>query len=164
MAKKGYADVLDPTKMSQEERIGRTKQKLAESDRRSLQDQISEDEQLILQKKELSKDSDVSDIQARIRHKKMILQHDEDLTPKTDSQRDRLAARAKEIEDILKKNMPTKREMWPRTGSSEAQQAVRHNLKFQEQYDGLCKEWQDIQKKLDPDNPTAQSLELIRPD
>lgn len=167
MPRKGYVDVLekDPTKgMSQEEKIGRTTQKLNESDRRGLREQIAQREEEIRAKKELNPDADVSDIESEIRHKKMIIQHDDDLVPKSSSQTDRLAARAEEIKKILQKNMPTKREMWPKPGSSEAQQAVRHNLKFQEQYDGLCREWQDIQNKLNPDDPSAQSLELIRPD
>jgi beta-lactamase class A len=165
MPRKSYDDVIaDPTKMSAEEKIGRTKQKLHESDRRSLNSDIERREQEILAKKDLNPDADVSDLKKEIVHKKMILQHDDDLVPKSGNERDRLAARAKTIEDVLKKEMPTKREMWPKPGSVESQQAVRHNLKFQEQRDGLCKEWQEIQKKLNPEDPYAQSLELIRPD
>lgn len=167
MARKGYADVLekDPTKkVSQEERIGRDTKKLAESDRRSLGEQIAQREEEIRAKKDLNKDADVSEMQREIDHKKMILHHDDDLRPKTASQTDRLAARAEEIKKVLQREMPTKREMWPKTGSSEAQQAVRHNLKFQEERSDLCREWQDIQNKLNPDDPNAQSLELIRPD
>lgn len=166
MVKRGFSDVMekDPTKMSKEEKIGRTTQKLGEADRRSLALQVEQREEEIRAKKDLSPDADVSEMRKDIDHKKMILQHDDDLRPKSASQTDRLAARAKEIEGIIKKNMPTKREMWPKAGSVEAQQAIRHNLKFQEQYDGLCHEWQDIQTKLNPDDPYAQSLETIRPD
>jgi len=168
MARKGYADVLekrDPTKsVSREEKIGRTDQKLTEADRRGLAEQIAQREEEILAKKDMNPDADVSEMKKEIEHKKMILQHDDDLRPKSESQTDRLAARAKELEEILKKNMPTKREMWPKPGSSEAAQAVRHNLQFQERYSEQCREWQDIQNKLNPDDPNAQSLELIRPD
>lgn len=167
MARRGYADVLekDPTKkMPLEEKIGRDSKKLTESDRRSLSDQVAQKEEEIRAKKDLSKDADVSAMQKDIDHKKMILQHDDDLRPKSDGARDRLAKRSEEIAEILKKNMPTKREMWPEPGSIEASRAVNHNLKFQEQYDPLCREWQDIQNKLNPDDPNAQSLELIRPD
>lgn len=166
MPRTAYKDVLrDPTKgVSLEEKVGRTKEKLSEPDRRALQNQVLQREEEILAKKDMNKDADVSAMQKEIEHKKMILAHDEDLNPKTGYQTDRLAARAKEIEGILKKEMPTKREMWPKAGSVEAQQAIRHNLKFQNDRDALCKEWQDIQKKLNPDDPYAQSLELIRPD
>lgn len=167
MPRKGYSDLIekDPTKsVPMERKIGETKQKLAEPDRRSLQDQILQREDEMREKKEINKDADVSEMKREIDQKKMILQHDDDLTPKSDSQKDRLAARASEIAEVLKKNMPTKREMWPKPGSSESQQAVRHNIKFQDQYSDLCREWQDIQNKLNPDDPTAQSLELIRPD
>lgn len=167
MARKGYADVLekDPTKrVPQQEQIGRTTQKLAESDRRSLADQVMQREEEIRAKKDMNPDADVSEMNREIEHKKMILQHDDDLTPKSGGQKDRLAARGKEIEGILIKEMPTKREMWPKPGSAESQQAVRHNMKFQDQRSDLCREWQDIQNKLNPDDPYAQSLELIRPE
>jgi hypothetical protein len=167
MARKGYADVLekDPTKsVPREEQIGRSTKKLDESERRALANQIAQREEEILAKKDMSRDADVSEMQREIQQKKMILQHDDDLRPKTDGQRDRLYARAKEIEGIIVKEMPTKREMWPKPGSAESQQAVRHNLKFQENRSDLCREWQDIQNKLNPDDPGAASLELIRPD
>ena len=167
MARKGYADVLekDPTKnMSEEERIGRNRQKLSESDRQSLENQIAEAEHELKSRKELSGTPDLSDVQAQIKQKKMILQHDDDLTPKSGTEKDRLASRAKAIEEILKKEMPTHNEMWPKHGSIEAQRALRHNQKFQAERGDLCREWQDIQKKLNPDDPYAASLETIRPD
>lgn len=167
MARKGYSDILenDPTKkMPMEEKIGRTKEKLAESDRRSLAHQVEQDEEAIRASQDLSSPADMTDAKSRIERNKMILQHDDDLTPKSGNQKDRLSARAKEIAEVLTKEMPTKREMWPKPGSVEAQQAVRHNMKFQNDRDGLCKEWQDIQRKLNPEDPYAQSLELIRPE
>lgn len=168
MPKRGYADVVekDPTKAQKatEERIGQTTQKLNEADRRALHGQIAQREDEIASAKDLNPDADVSAMKKEIDHKKMILQRDDDLTPKSGLATDRLAARAREIESVLKGKMPTKREMWPKPGTAEAQTAVRHNLKFQEQYDHLCKEWQDIQVKLNPDDPFAQSLESIRPD
>lgn len=167
MARKSYADILekDPTKsVPKEEKIGRTTEKLTESDRRSLADQIARKEAEILDKKDMNPDADISDMKKDIEHKKMILQHDDDLTPKSGGQKDRLAARAEELASVLKQNMPTKREMWPKPGSTEAQQAIRHNLQFQDKYSEQCREWQDIQNKLNPDDPYAQSLETIRPD
>ena len=167
MARKGYADVLekDPTKkMSEEERIGRTHQKLGESERRALQEQVAAAEEELHARKQLSGNPDLSDVQEQIRKKKMILQHDDDLNPKSGTERDRMARRASEIEEILKKEMPTRNEMWPKHGSVEAQRALRHNMKFQADRSGLCQEWQEIQKKLNPDDPFAASLETIRPD
>ena len=171
MARKDYADVLekreekDPTKsVRREEQIGRTVQKLSESDRRGIRMQIEQREEEIRAKKDMNPDADVSDMRKEINDKKMIIQHDDDLTPKSDGQKDRLYARSQEIQAILVKEMPTKNEMWPKAGSAQAQQAVRHNMKFQEERGELCREWQDIQNKLNPDDPNAQSLELIRPD
>ena len=167
MPRKGYADVLekDPTKgVSQEEKIGRTRQKLSEAERRSLQEQVGAAEEELRKRKELSGTPDLADVTEEIRNKKMILQHDDDLTPKSGNERDRMAKRASDIESILKKEMPTRNEMWPKHGSIEAQRALRHNVKFQAERGEMCREWQDIQKKLNPDDPYAASLETIRPD
>lgn len=169
MPKRGYADVVDPTKIPLQEKIGRNKEKLAESDRRNLAEQVRQDEAAIeaakSQEGQLRTASvDISHTKTRMERNKMILQRDDDLTPKSDNAKNHLYGRLKEIEAAIVPKMPTKREMWPKTGSAEAQQAVRHNIKFQEQYADQCKEWQDIKKKLEPDDPYAQSLELIRPD
>lgn len=167
MAKKGYADVLekDPTKgVSQEEKIGRNHQKLGESERRALREQINSAEEELRKRKELSGAPDLRDVTEEIRNKKMILQHDDELTPKSGMETDRLAVRAREIEEILVKEMPTRNEMWPKHGSVEAQRALRHNVKFQAERGEMCREWQDIQKKLNPDDPYAASLETIRPE
>lgn len=162
--KKGYADVVDPTKqVSQEERIGRSGRKLEESDKQSLRLQVAQDEELLSASLKTAS-TDSAQIRSRLERNKMILAHDDDLTPKSGSEKDRLHARLKDITETLQKNMPTKREMWPKTGSAEAQQAVRHNVRFQEQYGPLCHEYQELKKRLEPDDPYAQSLELIRPD
>ena len=142
MARKSYADVLekDPTKkMSEEERIGRTQQKLGESERRGLREQREGLEEELRARKQLSGTPDLSDVTEKIKKIDMI-------------------------EEVLKKEMPTRNEMWPKHGSVEAQRALRHNVKFQAERQGLCQEWQEIQKKLNPDDPYAQSLETIRPD
>ena len=173
MARKGFADVLerksqsvqDPTKkMPVQEQIGRTQKKLSEDDRRGLRMQIDAKEEEIRAKMDMNPDADVSEMKRELEHKKMIVQHDDDLGPKSESQRDRLAARASEIEQFLIKNMPTKKEMWAKTGTSESAQAVRHQLKYQGQFAELEHEWQDIKNKLEPEDPGAASLELIRPD
>jgi len=159
----------DPTKqVSQEEKIGRGDRKLEESDRSNLRRQVEEDEAILLgstqpENQLKSQTVDLASVKARYDRNKMILGHDEDLTAR-DSEKDRLNARLKEITAILQKEMPTKHEMWPKTGSVEAQQAVRHNVKFQEQYGALCHEYQELKKRLEPDDPYAHSLELIRPD
>lgn len=162
-------DTPDPTKqMSQEERIGRTGRKMEESDRSRIAQEIRNDEEALAAatdpgQKLQSQAVDTAAIRQRLDRNKMILGHDEDLTAR-DSEKDRLHSRLKEITDILQKNIPSKREMWPKTGSVEAQQAVRHNVRFQEQYGALCHEYQELKKRLEPEDPYAHSLELIRPD
>lgn len=172
MARKSYADVLDkqtaendPTKgMSEEERIGRTEQKLGESERRALREQKEGLEEELLARKQLSGNPDLSDVTEKIKKIGMILDHDDDVGPKNGTEKDRLSKRASQLEDILKKEMPTRNEMWPKHGSVESQRALRHNIKFQAERGEMCREWQEIQKKLNPDDPYAQSLETIRPD
>lgn len=171
MPKRGYEDaVQDPTKsrpILPEEKIGRIMQKLDATDRNHLENQVRSDEESLESAKAdpmRSQSVDLAPIKQRLAHTKMLLHRDDDLRPKSDTSRDRLASRAKEIESIIVPKMPTKREMWPKQGSIEAQRAVQHNLKYQEKYKHLELEWQDIQRKLEPDDPTAHSLELIRPD
>lgn len=170
LKKREAARNMDPTKsMPLEEKIGRGTEKLAESDKRSLREQIRQDEESLAaanspEGKLRTATVDVNEIKRRLERNKMIVGRDDDLTPKSGTERDRLAARAKELETLLVKEMPSKREMWPKQGSVEAQQAIRHNQRFQANYSDQCREWQDIQRKLNPDDPYAQSLELIRPD
>jgi hypothetical protein len=168
-AKRKKQEQADPTKQKPlEEQIGTGQRKLEESDRARLRLEVRQDEEAIRaiqdpEQKLRSQSVDVASIKARLDRNKMILGHDDELNA-SGSEKDRLHARLKEITEILQKNMPTKREMWPKTGSVEAQQAVRHNVRFQEQYGALCHEFQELKKRLEPDDPYAHSLELIRPD
>lgn len=167
--KKRKEGIPDPTKeVPLEEKIGTGRQKMDESDRSRIQREVQDDEMALLasadpEQKLRSQSIDVAGIKSRLERNKMILGHDEDLTARG-GEKDRMARRLAEVTSILQKNMPTKREMWPKTGSVEAQQAVRHNVRFQENYGPLCHEYQELKKRLDPDDPYAQSLELIRPD
>jgi len=147
--------------VSEEERIGANRQKMTVADRMTLQHQIEEGEASI---NHGMKDVPV-DARAKreIERKKMLLAHDEELVP-TGNEKDLLDAREKELRQLLIKEMPTKTEMWRKTGSNESQQAIRHNVNFQAKHDAEVKEWQNIRCRQEPDNPFAQSLENIRPD
>lgn len=72
--------------------------------------------------------------------------------------------RKKQLEKVLADNMPSKEEMWRKTGTSESQQAIRHNIEFQKRFASETKEYQQVMARLEPDDPDAQSLERIRPD
>lgn len=152
----------DPTKdVPEQERIGQSRQKMTLADRLSLEHQIEEGEASL---NHGLKGTPV-DAKAKkdIEKKKMLLAHDEDLVARG-SEKDQLDRREKELRDMLVRSMPTKTEMWRKTGSNESQQAIRHNVEFQRKYDRECKEWQNIRCRQEPDNPYAQSLENIRPD
>ena len=155
--------VEDPTKsrMSEEERIDRGGQKMTVADRLSLEHQIQEAEASI--QHGLKGTSNDPKAKRELERKKMLLAHDDDLVARG-SEKDRLDTREKELRDLLVRNMPTKTEMWRKSGSNESQQAIRHNLDFQNRFDREIKEWQNIRCRQDPDNPYAQSLENIRPD
>lgn len=152
----------DPTRqMPEEERIERGRQKLTYADRVSLEHQIEEGEASI--QHGLKGTANDPKAKRELEKKKMLLAHDEDLVARGND-KDRLDVREKELRDILVRHMPTKTEMWRKTGSNESQQAIRHNLDFQTKHDREIKEWQNIRCRQEPENPYAQSLENIRPD
>lgn len=152
----------DPTKqVPEQEKIERNRQKLTYADRVSLQHQIEEGEASL--QHGLAGTANDPKAKRDLERKKMLLAHDDDLVARG-SDKDRLNSREKELRDLLVRHMPTKTEMWRKTGSNESQQAIRHNLDFQMKFDGQIKEWQNIRCRQEPDNPYAQSLENIRPD
>ena len=109
---------------------------------------------------------DKGELQKQLAHKKMLLQRDDDLIARG-GEKDRLFARKKEIEGILKMHKPTQREMsqMPTGNNSSAfSRAVDHNVKYQEKYQKLEHELQDINVRLEPDDPNAHSLEYLRSD
>ena len=109
---------------------------------------------------------DVSAIKAQIDKKKLILQRDEDQWARG-SEKDRLMARKKEIEGMLRSHKPTQREMSQMpTGQNSSQfaRAVQHNVQYQEKYQRLEHELQDINVRLEPHDPNAHNLEYLRSD
>lgn len=161
--RRGLSELVDPTKQdgNEEERIGSNRQKMTVADRVTLQHQIAETEASLEHGLKDAKND--PKVKRELERKKMLLAHDEDLVARG-SEKDRLAAREKELRTLLVEKMPTKEEMWRKTGSPESQQAIRHNLSFQRQYGSQIREWQNIRCQQEPDNPFAQSLENIRPD
>ena len=99
-------------------------------------------------------------IKKQIEHKRMVLDHDEDLRARG-GEKDRLAARQGEIEEILKKHKPPNKEMWAKD-PSDFSRAVQHNVTYQEKYQSLEHELQNIRVRLEPDDPNAHSLEYLR--
>lgn len=80
-------------------------------------------------------------------------------------QKDSLAREAKALEEELKANMPSKNEMWPtRMGTPESEKCVQKQMRFERQFGDKARRWKDIQRRLEPDNPYAGSLDRIRPE
>ncbi len=101
-------------------------------------------------------------IQKRLQKAEAILEKDDGLVAKG-VQKDRLAKRAEEIEKELKENMPTHDEMWAKSGTVEMERAVRKNQDFENRYGDKVREWQDIQRRLEPEDSTHSYVERIRP-
>ncbi len=93
-----------------------------------------------------------------------ILNKDEELAVRG-RQKDVLNRESKELEAKLKANMPTKNEMWPvRMGTPEAEAAVQKQMRFETKFGDDARRWQECQRRLQPDNPFAGSLDRIRPE
>lgn len=110
--------------------------------------------------------SDPGEVRKQIEHKKMLLARDEE-TWARGSEKDRLMARKKEIEGILTTHKPTQKEMsqMPTGNNSSAfSRAVQHNVTYQEKYQPLEHELQEINVKLEPHDPNAHNLEYLRND
>lgn len=161
MPKRNMSD-LSPSKpeTSRDEKIGTINQKLAVSDRLSLEQQIRDTEE----NSGHNSTSMPREMKDQHEHRKDLLRHDDDVRAKAYEDRDRLSARRKQLEKVLADNMPSKEEMWRKTGTAESQQAIRHNIDFQKRFASEVREYQQVMVRLEPDDPDAHSLERIRPD
>lgn len=89
---------------------------------------------------------------------------DDDLIAKGDGERARLSARKKEIEQIIRKEMPTGRQQALReTAGHDFNKAVEQTMYHQKKYGKLIAEWQDIMRRLEPEDPSAWSTERLIP-
>ena len=142
-----------------------TREKLAVSDRESLEQEIERDETQLKNPDGLAIGRNLAGagkMKQNILRKREILQRDEDLVA-TGRSKDKLWARAKEIERILKQHIPSRSEMWRKTGTAASDEAIRKNVFFQTKYGALLKELQDIRRRLEPADPGAGSMEYLRP-
>ena len=157
----------DPTKSYPKEDI----KKMSAQDREPLKAQVAELEAQLESKPEggafySPQVQDPGALKKQLEHKKMLLQKDDDLSARG-SEKDRLYARKKEIEGILSAHKPTAKEMsqMPTGNNSSAfSRAVDHNVKYQEKYQKLEHELQDLNVRLEPDDPNAHNLEYLRSD
>jgi len=139
--------------------------KLSVAERMAVEQQIKDQEEQLANPEGLkaSGQNGVAEMKADIARKKEVLAKDEALIAKG-PEKDALVARIKELENQFLKDMPTKNEMWAKTGTEESDRAVQKNLRFHRLHDAKLFEWQNLKKRLEPHDPWAQSLDSIRPD
>ena len=75
--------------------------------------------------------------------------------------KDGMAKRAEELRGEMRKNMPTRDQMnHPATNPG----AVQKHLKWTKLNDPKVREYKEIMRRLEPDDPTAMSVESLRKD
>lgn len=167
----GVAEAPDPTKGGPEQKVDRIDRKMTFSERQSLAYEIEMMERSINQN--LNKEKDDPKVMRQLYYKKMLLAKDDELTLSGNA-KELAYKELKEIEDVIVKKMPSKNEMWPKNDISLKAQALRHQQAFEAEFDnfrpdapatgGMVKRWQELKRRLEPDNPNAHNLDSIRPD
>lgn len=124
-----------------------------------------EDQLNIIKSKESTAASglDVTKIRSSLNKKKNVLVQDESMVAKG-NKKDVMAKRAKVLEGQFMKDMPSYAQMWPsKHWGPDHERHVRQQMNFDKNHGDKVREWKDIQRCLDPDNPEAGSIERIRP-
>lgn len=73
--------------------------------------------------------------------------------------KDRMVARARELSEKLQINMPTREQM---DHPARNPGAVRKHLIWSKNNEGMIREYKELQRRLEPDDPTATDLEKLR--
>jgi hypothetical protein len=139
--------------------------KMSDEDRKALEDQIREDELILANPDKIAAAEGVMgnrQMRDSVRRKKDALGRDEDLIAKGD-EKDRIYKRIKELEIILKQNMPSRNEMWSRLGTDDSNTAVQKNMYYHKKFAREIQEVINLKRRLEPSDPQAGSLERIRP-
>jgi hypothetical protein len=154
-------EMPDPTKVQERRENDPPKDKLGFSERQSLEREIEMIERSINQN--LNHEKDDPRVLKQLYQKKLLLAKDDDVTFGGDS-KDLAYAELKAIEQRIVPHMPTKNEMWPKNDVSAKAQALRHVQEFEKKYMPDVLRWQELKRRLEPENPHAQNLDNIRPD
>jgi hypothetical protein len=159
----------DPTKSSPEKQVEKVDRKMTFQEREMLRHEIEMTERSMNQD---IKQADDPRAKKELYRKKMLLAHDDELTFQGND-KELAYHELKEIEKVIVPEMPTKNEMWPKNDISLKAQALRHQQAFEKKFNdpnsgsetgGLVLRWQELKRRLEPDNPHAQNLDNIRPD
>lgn len=146
--------VVDPAKL----------EKLSVAEREALKEQVNRQKEQLENPERLqsSGQNGTEEMKADIRKKMEVLAKDDSLVAKG-PEKDRFAARLKELQAKFLPDMPTRNEMWAKAGTEEGDRAVQKNMRFHRLHGKELAEWQSLKKRLEPDDPWAQSLDSIRP-
>lgn len=99
----------------------------------------------------------------RKRRLEEMLNKDDDLKAANGAERDRIYKRVKVLEEKIKKNLPSDREQAQRSVAGfDFEMAVRKTV-FSQQTNGAdIREWQQLKRQLEPDNPLADDVGLLQ--
>ena len=102
-------------------------------------------------------------ILVRKRQLEEMLNKDDDLKASSSAERDRLYSQVKVLEEKIKKNLPSDREQAKRqTAGFDFEMAVRKTV-FSQKNDGAdIRLWQQLKRRLEPDNPLADDVGLLQ--
>lgn len=95
--------------------------------------------------------------------KERDLDQDEKLIAKG-VQKDKLAREAKQLEEELRSEMCSRNELWQRSGTMDSEKAVAKQMAFEQKHGDKARRWQEIQSRLEPNDPMNCSMERIRPE
>lgn len=139
-------------------------EKLSVAEREAIKQQVAAQEEQLKNPEDLQAagQNGTTEMEADIKQKKALLEKDASLAA-TSVQKDDIVRCMKQLEDTFVKDMPTRNEMWAKSGTEESDRAVQKNLRFHAKHGKLVLEWQKLAKRLEPDDPWAQSLDSIRP-
>ena len=92
-----------------------------------------------------------------------MLNKDDDLKAANGAERDRLYKQVKVLEEKIKKNLPTDREQARRqTSGFDFEMAVRKTVVSQKTDGADIRLWQQLKRRLEPDNPLADDVGLLQ--
>lgn len=145
-------DIKAPEKMAADEVAGIT-------------ETVQEQEEILNNADKLGSEylQDKDALKKSINRSKRILARDAELVPKTAAERNKILAEVKHLEELIIHDIPTKREMAAKLGTSEAETAIRKNRAFHTKHNKNMLRLKHLKRCLDPDDPASGDLERIRP-
>ncbi len=100
-----------------------------------------------------------------VRKKKLeeMLNKDDDLKANSGAERDRLVTQIRDLESRIKKNLPSDREQAYRGAAGfDYEMAVRKTVFSQKTNGADIRLWQQLKRRLEPDNPMADDVGLLQ--